>query len=114
MSVTQSVRTMFARHKLGGTKHHIEWLRENHFIAINWDDSPSTDKNKYGDDGRSRAYQEIRPCDGSHKRKRALSSWARTMGIEVPHIRIHFSLDGLIQAPMSTSSTAKKARRPLL
>lgn len=51
---------MFARHKLGGGSRPVEWLRENHFIAINWDDSPSTDENDYGDDGRSRAYQEVR------------------------------------------------------
>jgi len=50
---------MFARHKLGGGEYIVEWIRENHYIAINWDDSPSTDREEYGSDGRSRAYQEI-------------------------------------------------------
>lgn len=51
---------MFARHKLGGDEDGIRWLKENNYIAINWDDSPSTDENMYGTDGRSRAYQEVR------------------------------------------------------
>lgn len=54
------VRTMFARHKLGGKSDYIRWLRENHYIAIHWDNSPSTNEEDYGADGRSRAYQEIR------------------------------------------------------
>lgn len=53
-------RTMFARHKLDGTSNFVRWLRENHYIALRWENSPSTDEEKYGNDARSRAYQEIR------------------------------------------------------
>ncbi|GGN24917.1 hypothetical protein [Halarchaeum nitratireducens] len=60
MSVEESARTMFARHKLGGDGEGIRWLKDNNYIAINWDDSPSTDETTYGDDGRSRGYQEVR------------------------------------------------------
>lgn len=61
--IDQKARTMFARHKLGGTSNHVRWLRENPdgvYIAINWKDSPSTNENDYGNDGRSRGYQEVR------------------------------------------------------
>jgi len=53
-------RTMFARHKLGGSSDYVRWLRENHYIAIHWDNSPSTDEEDYGSDARSRGFQEIR------------------------------------------------------
>lgn len=53
-------RTMFARHKLGGSSDYVRWIRENHYIAIHWDNSPSTDEEEYGNDARSRGYQEIR------------------------------------------------------
>lgn len=50
---------MFARHKLGGDSYIARWIRNNQYLAINWHDSPSTDREEYGSDSRSRAYQEI-------------------------------------------------------
>lgn len=64
MEIEDSARTMFARHKLyAESENSIRWLRENGkhpYIAIHWEDYLSTDENDYGNNGKSRAYQEIR------------------------------------------------------